>query len=991
MIGKGAMTRVLLLALLLAGCGSAEEPGAMANGAAAPEAGEPDNRIECRSGDAARFERACTVESADTADGRILTLRKADGGFRRLRETAEGRFRRRGRGGARKQHRLARRPDRAGDRRRPVPVAETRRLAMTGRVILTAAGMRAAEEAAIAAGTPVEELMERAGLAAAEAIWRYAGPLPALVLCGPGNNGGDGYVIARALQARGMAVRVAALAEPKSEAARKARAAWGGPVEALAGAEPAPLLIDALFGTGLARPLDEAVFRRLCDLPARVRVAVDLPSGVATDDGRVLSPVPDYDLTLAFQTLKPSHLLQPAARHMGRLVVADIGIEAAGSLHEIGAPELSPPGPDDHKFSRGLVTIVAGDLAGAAALAAAAAVRSGAGVVRLQARDFVPGVPAAVVQRPGDPLDRLDDPRIGALLIGPGLIEGGEDLLEAVLASGHPLVLDAGALRLLGARRAEGAILTPHDGEFRAPVRRAGGKQGRTRPLGGGRERGRDRLQGPGHGGRGAGRARRNLPAQPALAGDGGHRRRARRSDRSDARARDGAVRGGLRRGLAARARRGARRAGPDRRRPHRSPVSETETIVRLAARGDGVTESGRFVPMTAPGDTVTGDGVVPGPHRQRPPCRHFPECGGCQLQHVDDEAYADYLGERIASALAAQGLAGAGAARAPSVAADEPPARGSEGGRRPGRLQRRRQATESSTCANAIYCAPNCSPWSAPLRRLLRGRASAAMTLADQGVDLLLEGVASEGLEAAEAMTAFARENQLARLALDDGYGAQTVWEPEPVTATLGGTAVALPHGAFLQATADGEAALVAAVREAVAGAGVVADLFAGLGTFALALPGKVYAAEGARDAALALKAAGGGVFVEHRDLYRRPLDAAELARFEAAVLDPPRAGAKEQVAALAASPVPRIAYVSCNPATFARDARTADRRRLPARLGQAGRPVPLVDPCRAGRRLRKIGTVPLFPVPLFPRKIGTVPLFPGNGGPPHFQRWWR
>lgn len=339
---------------------------------------------------------------------------------------------------------------------------------MTGRVVLTAAEMRTAEEAAIAAGTPVEELMERAGRSAGEAIWRYAGPLPALVLCGPGNNGGDGYVIARAFRARGMMVRVAALAEPKSEAARKARAAWDGPVEALAGAKPAPLLIDALFGTGLARPLDDAVSRRLCDLPAEVRVAVDLPSGVATDDGRVLSPVPDYDLTVTFQTLKPSHLLQPAARHMGRLVVADIGIEAAGGLHEIGAPELPPPGPDDHKFSRGLVTIVAGDLAGAAALAAAAAVRAGAGVVRLQARGFVPGLPAAVVQRPGDPLDRLDDPRIGALLIGPGLIDGGEALLEAALASGHPLVLDAGALRLLGARRAEGAILTPHDGEFRA-------------------------------------------------------------------------------------------------------------------------------------------------------------------------------------------------------------------------------------------------------------------------------------------------------------------------------------------------------------------------------------------------------------------------------------------------------------------------------------------------------------------------------------------
>jgi len=171
--------------------------------------------------------------------------------------------------------------------------------------------------------------------------------------------------------------------------------------------------------------------------------------------------------------------------------------------------------------------------------------------------------------------------------------------------------------------------------------------------------------------------------------------------------------------------------------------------------------------------------------------------------------------------------------------------------------------------------------------------------------------------------MTAFSRDNVLARLAIDDGYGAQTIWEPEPVTIGLSGTPVALPPGAFLQATAEGETALVGAVREAVGEAGIIADLFAGLGTFALALSGKVYAAEGARDAALALKAAGKHLFVDHRDLFRRPLDTAELNRFEAVVLDPPRAGAREQTPLLAASSVPRIAYVSCNPATFARDAK--------------------------------------------------------------------
>jgi 23S rRNA (uracil1939-C5)-methyltransferase len=221
-----------------------------------------------------------------------------------------------------------------------------------------------------------------------------------------------------------------------------------------------------------------------------------------------------------------------------------------------------------------------------------------------------------------------------------------------------------------------------------------------------------------------------------------------------------------------------------------------------------------------------------------------------------------------------------------------------------------------------------------APLRGLLRqllgprGNGGVRMTLADQGVDLLLECRAPEGLAAAEAIAAFAAEHRLARLAIDDGLGPQTLWEPEPVTATLGGTPVPLPHGAFLQATEDGEAALVAAVRRATGEGAATADLFAGLGTFALAMPGRVYAAEGARDALLALKSAahrsGRQVFPEHRDLFRRPLIPAELDRFDAIILDPPRAGARDQVEALAACQAPRIAHVSCNPATFARDAKT-------------------------------------------------------------------
>ena len=142
------------------------------------------------------------------------------------------------------------------------------------------------------------------------------------------------------------------------------------------------------------------------------------------------------------------------------------------------------------------------------------------------------------------------------------------------------------------------------------------------------------------------------------------------------------------------------------------------------------------------------------------------------------------------------------------------------------------------------------------------------------------------------------------------------------PATITLSGISVAFPAGGFLQATEDGENALVECVREAVGHSKAIADLFAGLGTFALAT-WAAYAAEASRDTTAALKRAAPPITVEHRDLYRRPLDTRELSRFDAVVLDPPRAGAAQQVAQLAASAVPRIAYVSCNPATFSRDAK--------------------------------------------------------------------
>jgi 23S rRNA (uracil1939-C5)-methyltransferase len=216
-----------------------------------------------------------------------------------------------------------------------------------------------------------------------------------------------------------------------------------------------------------------------------------------------------------------------------------------------------------------------------------------------------------------------------------------------------------------------------------------------------------------------------------------------------------------------------------------------------------------------------------------------------------------------------------------------------------------------------------------APLREVLGGllkpkrTAEVQLTLVDQGADVLLKGVASEGLRALEVLTDLATGNRLARLSVDQGLGPDTTYEPQPATVTLSGIPVAFPTGSFLQATEDGEKALVECVREAMCSSSKIADLFAGLGTFALATRA-AYAAEASRDAAAALKRVAPVMAVEHRDLYRRPLNANDLNRFEGVVLDPPRAGAAEQVAQLASSTVERIAYVSCNPATFARDAKT-------------------------------------------------------------------
>lgn len=357
-----------------------------------------------------------------------------------------------------------------------------------------------------------------------------------------------------------------------------------------------------------------------------------------------------------------------------------------------------------------------------------------------------------------------------------------------------------------------------------------------------------------------------------------------------------------------------------------------TEEIVRIAARGDGVTASGKHVAFGVPGDAVTEDGVlIEGPHHQVPPCRHFPECGGCQLQHVDDEAYRGYLVSRIETALAQHDLNAA--IRDPHLS---PP-----NSRRRASLRALHVGKTAVIGFNAAkshrivdmrenhILRPELLALIAPLRDMLvsvlqpKRTAEVQLTLVDQGVDLMLKGVEPKGYEAMEALTAFCERHRLARLSIDQGLGPETLFEPAPATITLSGIPVGFPVAGFLQATEDGEAALVACVREAVRDAPRTADLFAGLGTFALALAGKVYAAEASRDAVLALKRAAPTLAVEHRDLYRRPLDSSELKNFEAVVLDPPRAGAEQQATALAASAVARVAYVSCNPATFARDAK--------------------------------------------------------------------
>jgi 23S rRNA (uracil1939-C5)-methyltransferase len=365
--------------------------------------------------------------------------------------------------------------------------------------------------------------------------------------------------------------------------------------------------------------------------------------------------------------------------------------------------------------------------------------------------------------------------------------------------------------------------------------------------------------------------------------------------------------------------------------------VSISEPIIRLAAKGDGVTPSGRHVAGAVPGDKLDADGVItPGAHHIAPLCRHFATCGGCQLQHADDAVLAEFVHERVVNAAKGQGLepdevlpvhlspphtrrrAGLHGLRT---------AKGAVLGYREGGSHR---IVDLSECP---VLHPALAALIAPLRAFVaahgpKGMVGIDLTLADQGVEANLLHFPLDGLGPTEAALDFAREQGLARLTIDQGYGPETLWEPEPVTVTLSGVAVGLPPGAFLQATADAEARMLADSSAWLGDARIVADLFAGLGTFAFGLREgrKVLAVEAEQAAHLACKAAGaragGQVLALHRDLFRSPLQPAELNRFDAVLLDPPRAGARAQVAEIAASTLARVVYVSCNPSSWARDA---------------------------------------------------------------------
>ncbi|GMN01329.1 class I SAM-dependent RNA methyltransferase [Erythrobacter sp. MTPC3] len=373
--------------------------------------------------------------------------------------------------------------------------------------------------------------------------------------------------------------------------------------------------------------------------------------------------------------------------------------------------------------------------------------------------------------------------------------------------------------------------------------------------------------------------------------------------------------------------------------------MSTDQEIVRLAAKGDGITADGRHQSGALPGDILGEDGIAAkGPHHVTPPCRHFGKCGGCQLQHADETVLANFVRDRVVNSALGQGL---------EIGELLPEYLSPPASRRRATLHAMRthkgaivgyREAGSHKIVDLAECHvidPRIAALVPPLRAFVarfgprKGAVDIQLTLCDQGVDVGITNLVLEGLEPTEASLDLAREHGFARLTLDQGYGAETVWEPEPVTVTMSGVPVGMPAGSFLQATPDAEQRMIADAQEWMADANIALDLFAGLGTFAFALRQgrKMLVVEADQAAHLASKdaagRAGGTLFTMHRDLFRNPLDAAELSRFDAALLDPPRAGARTQIAQIAASDLARVVYVSCNPSSWARDA---------AQLAEAG-----------------------------------------------------
>lgn len=343
--------------------------------------------------------------------------------------------------------------------------------------VLTVAQMQAAEQALIDGGTSVDELMQRAGRGAAEWVWRIAAGRSVTVLCGPGNNGGDGYVIAEVLRERGLDVTLVAAIAAKTDAARNARSLFRGEIRDGADGVKGGVLVDCLFGSGLTRGLSDELAGMLTKLSKThdYRIAIDVPSGVESDSGAVLSHVPDFDLTICLGAWKNAHFLMPAMQRMGELRLIDIGCELMPHAARLAdKPALNRPAADSHKYRRGLLGIVGGAMPGAALLAARAAMHGGAGYVKLLAGHSHPAAPADLVIDESPLANALDDPRFDALLVGPGLGRGDAPRvrLEQALATGKSLVADADALVQLTPGMLDGRsaplVVTPHEGELAA-------------------------------------------------------------------------------------------------------------------------------------------------------------------------------------------------------------------------------------------------------------------------------------------------------------------------------------------------------------------------------------------------------------------------------------------------------------------------------------------------------------------------------------------